>query len=55
MKSLFHLVCPQVSVGVPVLVQPVIHGLGVIHLVNVAHGLDGEQDNLLIGIAVFGL
>ena len=32
-----------------------VHGLGVVHLVDIAHGLDGEEDDLTVGILGFGL
>ena len=31
-----------------------VHGLCVVHFIEVGHGLHGEEDELLVGIAVFG-
>ena len=47
--------CPAVRLGIVLGGQLVVHGLGVVHLVDVAHGLDGEEDDLTVGVAGFGL
>ena len=46
--------CPTVGIGVAQRREFQVHGLGVVHLVDVAHGLNGEEDNLTISIAGLG-
>ena len=41
-EGFFHLVCPLVGGGIALGVELQVHGLGVIHLVEVGHGLHGE-------------
>ncbi len=51
----FHLVRPDVGCRVTVLVEVAVHSLGVVHFIYVAHGLDREENELLVGIAVLRL
>ena len=47
--------CPAVCLGIALLCQFQVHSLGVVHLVDVTHCLYREEDNLSVGILVFGL
>ena len=42
-KSLFHFICPFVSLRIVFFIQFMVHGLCIIHFVQVCHGLNGEQ------------
>ena len=43
-KSLFHFICPFVSLRIVFFIQFMVHGLCIIHFVQVCHGLNGEED-----------
>ena len=55
LKVALAALCPVVCGGIVVAYQFLVHGLAVIHIVDVAHGLYGEQYYLLISVTVFGL
>ena len=54
-ESLAGTFCPHVGGRVVLLGQIAVHGYGKVHLIEVRHGLHGEEDELLVGVALFGL
>ena len=52
-ETTVHFVCPTVTLGILFLKEFLVHGLCIIHLMQIAHGLNREQDNLPIGILIF--
>ena len=54
LECTFHHVGPFVGFGVVLGIKFVVHGLCVVHFIEVGHGLHGEEDELLVGVVVFG-
>ena len=52
-ETTLHLGGPFVGLQAALLVELVVHGLSVVHLVEVAHGLDGEEQQLEVRVVVF--
>ena len=44
--------CPLVGLRIMLLIKRMVHSLGVIHVVEIRHCLDGEQNELLVSIPV---
>ena len=55
LEGLATALCPAVSLRIALCRQLQIHRLGIIHLVDVAHRLYGEEDDLAVGILAGGL
>ena len=53
MKSRFGPVCPHIGIGVVFGKQIVVHRLCIIHLMQIAHRLNGKEDEFTIDIAIF--
>ena len=51
LETLLHLVGPKVGIRISGFRQDFVHGLCIIHVVEISHRLDREKDSLTIGIA----
>ena len=51
-ESCFHLVSPQIGIRIPLFEELLIHGLRIIHLIDIAHGLHREEDDLSVTVAL---
>ena len=54
-EGLTTALCPAVGLRIVLCGQLQIHGLGIVHLIDVAHGLNREKNDLSVGILVLGL
>ena len=49
-----HLVSPLIGIGIVVRGQLEVHSLGIVHVVEVGHCLNGEKHQLAVEVAGFG-
>ena len=54
LEAALHLGGPAVGVGAVLRGQLAVHGLGIVHVVEVGHGLDGEEHQLTVEVAALG-
>ena len=51
-ESLSDALCPEVGIGIIVCCQLQVHSVSIVHLVDVRQGLHGEENDLLVRVAV---